>query len=66
MRENQRQRQKERKEYDTSKLISAVEFLRGPNDISKNQSDEEKEKKLLEMKRRLTNSIKSDLSISPK
>jgi len=64
MQENRREREKKRREYDTSKLISAVEFLRGPSDGGKSPSDEESEKKLVEMKKRLTNSIKSDLSDS--
>jgi len=66
MRENRRKREKKRREYDKSKLISAVEFLRGPSDGGKSLSDEESEKKLVEMKKWLTNSIKSDLSSSSK
>jgi len=66
MREKRREREKRRREYDTTKLMSAVEFLRGPNDGGKSPSDEESEKKLVEMKKRLTNSIKRDLGNSPK
>lgn len=64
MRENRRERGKKRSEYDSTKLISAVEFLRGPKDGGKSLSDEESEKKLVEMKKMLTNNIKSDLSSS--
>jgi len=66
MQENRREREIKRRAYDASKLISAVEFLRGPNDGGKSPSDEESEKKLVEMKKRLTNSIKRDLGNSPK
>lgn len=62
MREKRMEREKRRREYDTSKLISAVEFLSGPNDEGGIPTDAESEKKFKEMRKSLTKSIKSDFN----
>lgn len=63
IRENQIERATRVRDYDTSKLFSAVEFLNGPNSWSKTPNGDEADEKFLERRKSLKKSLKSDFNI---